>query len=88
MRTEIVRFVDGRLFDGESYERTDALGAARAGESGYYVMVWGSEAATSRRRARPRLLGPFPSRELAFATANHFRRKMSLLGSPRRDGLK
>jgi hypothetical protein len=70
---EVMRSVDGRLFDAESYERSELLDESFAGAPGYYVVVWAVDAAQPRQGARPRFMGPFPTLDLAFATANALR---------------
>ena len=70
---EVMRLVDGRLFDAESYERSELLDESFAGPPGYYVVVWTGETTPARRSARPRFMGPFPSPDLAFATANQMK---------------
>lgn len=69
---EVVQVVGGRLFDAESYERTDALSGSFPSESGYYVIVRRSEAPASSSDARASFVGPFLSEELAIAAAECF----------------
>jgi hypothetical protein len=79
---EVMRLVDGRLFDAESYERSELLDASFAGAAGYYVVVWASDATRVRQSARPRFVGPFPSPDVAFATANKLKTGTASRPSP------
>jgi hypothetical protein len=69
---EVVQVGGGRLFDAESYERTDAWRGLFPSESGYYVIVRRPEAATTSGDARPSFVGL--SEELAIAAAKGFQR--------------
>ena len=79
---EVMRLIDGRLFDAESYEHTDLLSGSFAGAPGYYVVVWDFDAAPTERAVRPAFVGPFPSPDLAFATASKLKTKSVLSRSP------
>lgn len=70
VRTEVVHMVDGRLFDSESYDRTDALHGPCAGEPGYYVVLWAREPETSRGEGGAHLIGPFRSAQIANLAAS------------------
>jgi hypothetical protein len=72
-RSEVMQLMDDRLFDGEWYERTELLRGSHPGNSGYYVVVWNSDAMRSEREAGPRLLGPFPSADAAWRRARELR---------------
>ena len=67
---EVMQLIDGRLFDGEWYERTELLRGSFAGESGYLVAVWPTAQARPDEDPRPRLEGPFASADLASKAAN------------------
>jgi hypothetical protein len=69
---EVMELVDGRLFDAESYDRSELLAGSFTRESGYYVMVRGAGALGHPAPAR--LVGPYRSAELADALANELRR--------------
>ena len=70
---EVMRLIEGRLFDAESYERTELLRGPFAGESGYYVVVWSSATADCPDQFLARLVGPFKSADLASNKANDLR---------------
>jgi hypothetical protein len=63
---EVMELVNGRLFDPESYERSELLPGSFAGKSGYCVVVWSSKVDDD---LVPELHGPFPSLDLAFRAA-------------------
>jgi len=69
-RREVMELIEGRLFDGEWYERTDLLHGSFGGRSGYCVVVWTSEGAGLERGSAPTLIGPFPSAALAYRTVS------------------
>ena len=79
---EVMRLVDGRLFDAESYERSELLDESVAGGPGYYVVVWPADAAQAPQGTRPSFMGPFPSPGLAFARANELKTGMVSHPSP------
>ena len=68
-----MQMIEGRLFDGEWYERTELLHGSSARESGYCVVVWTSDAVQSGQNAEPILVGPFPSADLALQRAKELR---------------
>jgi hypothetical protein len=70
---EVMRLIEGRLFDAESYERTELLRGSFAGESGYYVVVWSSTTVDCPDEFLPKLVGPFKSVDLASNKANDLR---------------
>ena len=72
-RTEVMHMVEGRLFDGEWYERTELLRGSPARESGYCVVVWTSDPVRPGQNADPILMGPFPSADLALQRVKELR---------------
>jgi hypothetical protein len=64
-----MQLVDGHLFDGEWYERTELLRGSFAGESGFCVVLWPSDVAGAPDESRPKLMGPFRSADIAYTTA-------------------
>ena len=71
-RYEIVRVVEGRLFDEDCYERTGVFEPALHSRGGFYAVLWPAEDAASRWRSPARLLGPFPDARFAGAQAQQF----------------
>ena len=68
-----MQMVEGRLFDGEWYERTELLRGSPTGESGYCIVVWTSDPVLPGQNAEPILVGPFPSADVALQRARELR---------------
>jgi len=68
-----MQMVQGRLFDGEWYERTELLRGLPTEESGYCVVVWTSEPVQPGQSVEPILVGPFPSADVALQRAKELR---------------
>ncbi len=68
-KVEIVRVVDGHLFDAECYERTAMMAGPCDHASGYYVVSWPAEAKTTRFDSEAVFLGPYTSAEEATSIA-------------------
>ena len=68
-----MRLVDGHLFDGEWYERSELLRGSHARESGYCVVIWTSDVTQPEHDAGPKLMGPFSSADVAWQRAMELR---------------
>ena len=75
---EVMELVNGRLFDGESYERSELEVGSFVGKSGYCVVVWNPRAGED---LVPELMGPFPSADLALRAADELRRTTLATGA-------
>jgi hypothetical protein len=75
MRTlpEVMQLVDGHLFDAEWYERTELLHGSLGGRSGYCVVLWPSSEVYAPDQPAPAFMGPFPSEDVAYTTAEELR---------------
>jgi len=71
-RYEILRVVEGRLFDEDCYERTGAFEWTLDARPGFYVALWPAEDGAPRSRSPARLLGPFPDARVAGLQAQEF----------------
>ena len=62
---EVVRVVDGHVFDAECYERATISDSAMPPASGFYVVTWPSGATTIPFDASAVFAGPFATPEQA-----------------------
>ena len=62
---EVVRVVDGRVFDAESYERATISESPSPPASGFYVVTWPSDSATVPFDVSAVFAGPFATPEQA-----------------------
>jgi hypothetical protein len=66
---EIIRIVDGHLFDVECYERTASMAVSCDRAAGYYVVSWPKEARNARFDSGAIFLGPYATAEEATSIA-------------------